>query len=445
MPESRRGALAFHLDAHSPQQGDRILVISPHPDDEILACAGLIQQARRAGAAVRVVFVTNGDGFRYGVERQYRVLRASPDEFMSFGRLRMSEARAVCRFLGVPLEDVCFLGFPDGIMATLWRRNWDPGVPARPKSTRTLAVPYQEAVAYGDPYCGARVLERLIHEIAEFRPTLVLAPHPADDHRDHAAVSAFATLAVHRAGLAGHAAETGSRIRYYIVHRGAWPRPQGEHLTQALAPPDELMGLDTRWSGLRLSPMETRRKAQAIRMYRSQFSMMGRFLISFARTNELFGELHVPSVVADPVTLPAAARSKADWVFLPDPVRDNIVRRLGGQVDIEGCVLTYVRGRWRLAIRTGGALKTGRDVVAWLRWFDPEGRTSVVELRARRPAGSDTWTPLQTSGGELVADIGAQGMQNADVVFVEVETRLGRFTTDAFGPRMILVQNGGAR
>ena len=35
---------------------DRILVLAPHPDDEVLGCAGVIQRALAMGLPVRVVF-----------------------------------------------------------------------------------------------------------------------------------------------------------------------------------------------------------------------------------------------------------------------------------------------------------------------------------------------------------------------------------------------------
>ena len=37
------------------------MLIAPHPDDEALACSVILQKAVRAGAAIRVVYVTDGD------------------------------------------------------------------------------------------------------------------------------------------------------------------------------------------------------------------------------------------------------------------------------------------------------------------------------------------------------------------------------------------------
>ncbi|PYI83224.1 MAG: hypothetical protein DMF09_12355, partial [Verrucomicrobia bacterium] len=39
----------------------RLILFAPHPDDESLACSILLQRAVRAGAAIRVVYATDGD------------------------------------------------------------------------------------------------------------------------------------------------------------------------------------------------------------------------------------------------------------------------------------------------------------------------------------------------------------------------------------------------
>ena len=40
---------------------ERLLVIAPHPDDEIIGCGGLIQKIKENGGKVYVIFLTNGD------------------------------------------------------------------------------------------------------------------------------------------------------------------------------------------------------------------------------------------------------------------------------------------------------------------------------------------------------------------------------------------------
>ena len=45
--------------------GDRVLVVSAHPDDEILGCGGVLAKLRKRGAAVRVLFVGEGSSCRF--------------------------------------------------------------------------------------------------------------------------------------------------------------------------------------------------------------------------------------------------------------------------------------------------------------------------------------------------------------------------------------------
>ena len=42
-------------------EGDRVLIVAPHPDDEALGAGGLIQSAVDSGADVKVVYLTHGD------------------------------------------------------------------------------------------------------------------------------------------------------------------------------------------------------------------------------------------------------------------------------------------------------------------------------------------------------------------------------------------------
>jgi len=39
----------------------RVLVVAPHPDDELLACGGLMRLASDAGCRIQVVAVTDGE------------------------------------------------------------------------------------------------------------------------------------------------------------------------------------------------------------------------------------------------------------------------------------------------------------------------------------------------------------------------------------------------
>ena len=92
-----------------------LLVVSPHPDDETLCCAGVIQRVAAAGGHVSVVWVTSGDG------SELDLLLVEKSLFMHAGARcassatrRMREARAATALLGVPAAGQLFLGYPDG-------------------------------------------------------------------------------------------------------------------------------------------------------------------------------------------------------------------------------------------------------------------------------------------------------------------------------------------
>ena len=38
----------------------KILIISPHPDDEVIGCGGIIAKAKAAGSKLNVLYVTTG-------------------------------------------------------------------------------------------------------------------------------------------------------------------------------------------------------------------------------------------------------------------------------------------------------------------------------------------------------------------------------------------------
>src|SRR2546421_42915 len=100
-----------------PKARQRIVVFAPHCDDETLGCAGLLQQAVKAGAEVKVVMITNGDGFRVAVERQFRTLQVQPKDYVQFAAIRQQESYRALANLGVSRDDVIFLGYPDrGLM-----------------------------------------------------------------------------------------------------------------------------------------------------------------------------------------------------------------------------------------------------------------------------------------------------------------------------------------
>jgi len=86
------------------------LVIAPHQDDETLGCGGLLLQKRRAGAPVRIAYITDGSASHPGHPTLTPAMLAT---------LRQSEARQAMHLLGVEETALFFLGAGDGTLDRL--------------------------------------------------------------------------------------------------------------------------------------------------------------------------------------------------------------------------------------------------------------------------------------------------------------------------------------
>lgn len=143
----------------------RILVFSPHPDDEVIGCAGLISRVKDAGGEVYVNFVTLGD------------TQDRTDRGLSTADERISEIQAVARLLGFDKWDVTLLGDRYHL--------------------RLDAMAQHDLIA---------VLERdSTLSLQAVEPTVVLLPSPLSYNQDHRAVAEAAITALRPVGPAGHA------------------------------------------------------------------------------------------------------------------------------------------------------------------------------------------------------------------------------------------------
>jgi len=88
----------------------RVLVVSPHPDDETLGCGGTLARLGRAGAEIWVVFVTDGRASH----PSHPILRP-----LDIKERRKSEARVSLGILGVAWDHVTMLDAVDGTLASL--------------------------------------------------------------------------------------------------------------------------------------------------------------------------------------------------------------------------------------------------------------------------------------------------------------------------------------
>lgn len=290
-----------------PTATDRILVVAPHPDDEVLCCAGLLQRAVERGSQVAIVWITAGDGSRL----RAWVARVSPSSssgrMLRLGGRRIGEAGAAADMLGIPGEHRYFLGYPDrGVDLLL---GPDPERPLRSRYTRSSTIPYAAALSTGALLTGVQLEQDLARVIADFRPTWVIAPAAADRHPDHSGSGILTARMLKESG-------SPAVLTCYLVHGGRhWPAPRGLKPELPLNPSRRAQDLD--WSSFELTPAERQLKEESLRTHRSQMRVMPRFLNAFVRSNELFA-----ACASGDVWSPAARDQNVASGLLQHPLRN---------------------------------------------------------------------------------------------------------------------------
>lgn len=290
----------------------RLLVVAPHEDDETLAAGQLIAAARRRGLPVRVVFVTGGDGFTKAAAAESGDPRPAADDYLALAAERRKEAVRAAAALGLSPPDLVFLGYPDRGLEEMLLSHWSAADPYRSPFTGSTRSPYPDTLSPGAPHAGAALLADLERVIADFRPTLIVAPHTGDVHPDHWATAVFTGLAVARLRAAGRLSEPPT-VAGYVVHAGPWPAPPWAAPDLPLAPPQALAGAGVTWGVRPAAPAERAQKELAIASYRTQLRVSRDYLTSFARTNELF--MTARTLTAAQVA--AAPSTDAEWRALP--------------------------------------------------------------------------------------------------------------------------------
>lgn len=134
--------------------GSRVLVVSPHPDDEVIGCGGTIAKHAAAGDDILCLYLTNGG-------TSLALLDVSPAERR---RIRVDESKRIKSLLGIT-EQVFLDPNGDGVL-----RN----------SRKSL-----------------RQIEQIL---CDFRPDLVYVPFFLDIHKEHVRANDMLLAAAERCG-----------------------------------------------------------------------------------------------------------------------------------------------------------------------------------------------------------------------------------------------------
>jgi LmbE family N-acetylglucosaminyl deacetylase len=279
------GAVVGAFPDPTPQ--DRYLIVAAHADDELLAAGGLIHRAATTGAAVWVVFGTNGDANRLAASIGGKRLVPRAADFIAEGELRQREAVKALERLGVLTERIVFLGYPDRGLLTLASVRSEPGQPYTSPYTKASSSPYALSFRPRAPYTGSDLLRDINDVMLLMRPTVVFTHHDADRHGDHKALNLMVRQTIRALESSGKLPRP--RLYTYLVHAWDYPRPLRFAPDEELLPPKSLHE-GHQWLRFDLTPYELSVKQEAMKAYKSQLDSpyLRLLLMSFMRKNELF-------------------------------------------------------------------------------------------------------------------------------------------------------------
>src|SRR3954453_17665775 len=330
------------------QESDRILVLVPHPDDEVLGAGGVLREAVRRGLPARVVFLTNGDSNEWSFLAYRKRPVLMPGGALAMGAVRHQEALAAAAALGVSAKDLTFLGYPDYGTLDIWRSHWALSPPDRGRLTRARTVPYPTAIRPGAPFKGEEILAALEAILRDFKPTRIFVSHPADHHPDHAALYLFTRVALW--DLQG---EVAAAVHPFLVHYPGWPRTKGVLPGQDLSPPDRLLA-GFRWQSRDLDPEAVTAKRLALAAHRTQYGYSASRLLPFVRPNELYGDLTIPVLTAGG----SPVRLLSTTVNTPPETAE----KASDAVDLQGLTVRRVRDRLEIEMELQQPLTEGATV-----------------------------------------------------------------------------------
>lgn len=127
----------YHIKIVDELSYKRVLVLSPHPDDEVFGCGGLISKLHNSGAQISVAYFCDGAGGTSDGKNKRNLID-----------VRKIEAKASAQILGIKSQT--FFGYPDGKLAA-----------------------------------GHAAVKGLTTLIKEFKPDIILVPSFLDNHPDH--------------------------------------------------------------------------------------------------------------------------------------------------------------------------------------------------------------------------------------------------------------------
>lgn len=158
---------------------NKVLVIAPHPDDEINLAGQMIVELNQLGVEIFVAYTTNGD--------------AEP----RIGNKRIQEAINANSILGIKEDHVIFLGYPNEWSGTkhIYNAPENEELISKLGKTKTNSIPTHPEFCYErkgvhHTFTRKNFKDDFSELVESIKPDLLIAPE-FDSHPDHRAASLF--------------------------------------------------------------------------------------------------------------------------------------------------------------------------------------------------------------------------------------------------------------
>ncbi|MEW8050556.1 MAG: PIG-L family deacetylase [Candidatus Thiodiazotropha sp.] len=317
-----------------PQMGmASILVVAPHPDDDIITASGVIADAVNRGEQVTVVFVTNGDisGVAQGLVRQSEAVNAQVG------------------YLGTTESDLIFLGYPDGGLDEIYRFYTD--------ETDVYTTGFGQSTTYGNRGLGGtdyhtfrfgspanynrfNIISDLASIFDTYRPDHIFTTSEFDNHTDHSTTYELVLLGLQNVFTADPAYTPSlHKTIVWSSQPSIWPEPL-DPTSFHVAIPDlnqtALVWADRESLNVPLPMQDTvlsvNPKINAIASHDTQGGILG-FLGKFSHKDEIFWVENPLTANSPPVVDAGPSMSVA--------MNETVQLDGNGSFDIDGAQLSY--------------------------------------------------------------------------------------------------------
>lgn len=152
--------------------GKKVLLLVPHQDDDMNVFCGVMDEYLHYGSELTVAFMTNGDYF-------------------GLGEVRVREALDLYAYLGVPEENVVFLGYGDSLQTPdyhIYNAPADEVFASSVRKTETYCVEGHPPFREGHAYTRENLYADIRDLVLSVRPDVIFCTD-FDTHPDHRACS----------------------------------------------------------------------------------------------------------------------------------------------------------------------------------------------------------------------------------------------------------------